>query len=69
VEVYRRIDTKRNRDRDKHQYVKFGENIKEYQRNNLEYILRMPPRRIPRKIFDYLPVGRRERSTTEEMER
>jgi hypothetical protein len=42
--------------------------IKEYNQNYFEHILRMPTYRIPRKIFSYRPKGRRDKSTTDEMD-
>jgi hypothetical protein len=41
--------------------VDLGEKIKEYQQNYFEHILTMPTYRIPWKLFDCNPNGRRER--------
>jgi hypothetical protein len=38
-----------------------GHKIREYQHNYFIHILRMPTYRIPQKIFNYDPEGRRDR--------
>jgi hypothetical protein len=69
VAGYRRMDTKRNTDiRQELNTFNLGEKV-EYQWNYSEHILRMPTYQIPQKLFNYRPKGRRERPTTEEMER
>jgi hypothetical protein len=61
VAGYRRIDKKRNTDiRQNLKIFNIGDKIKEYQQNYFEHILRMPTYRIPRKIFNYHPKGRRD---------
>jgi hypothetical protein len=44
-----------------------GEKVRVYQPNYLEHILRTP-NRIPRKLFDCRPEGRRERSAIKDLE-
>jgi hypothetical protein len=57
----RRTDKKRITDiRQNLKIFNLGYKIREYQQNYFEYILRMPTYRIPRKIFNYHPKGRRD---------
>jgi hypothetical protein len=62
VAGYRRKDKNRNIDiRQELNIFNLGEKVKEYQHSYLQHILRMPTYRIPRKLFDYRPTGRRGR--------
>jgi hypothetical protein len=61
VAGYRRTDTKTYRYQTKFKIFSLGERITEYQQNYFENILRVPTYRIPRKIFNYHPNGRRDR--------
>jgi hypothetical protein len=62
VAGYRRTDKKRNTEiRQNLKIFNLGRKIREYQQNYFEHILRMPTYRIPRKIFNYHPKGRRDR--------
>jgi hypothetical protein len=45
--------------RQKPKIINLGENVKEYQQNYFEHILRMPTYRIPQKLLYYHPKGRR----------
>jgi hypothetical protein len=59
----RRTDEKRNTEirQNLKKIFNLGEKIRECQQNYFERILRMPTYRIPRKIFNYHPKGRRDR--------
>jgi hypothetical protein len=62
VAGYRRTDKKINTDiKQNFNIFSLGEKIREYQQNYFEHILRMPTHRIPRKMFNYHPKGRRYR--------
>jgi hypothetical protein len=62
VAVYTRIYKKGNIDiRHDLKIFNLEEKVKEYQENYFEHILRMPTYRIPPKILNYHPKGRRER--------
>jgi hypothetical protein len=58
---YRRTDKKINTDiRQNLKIFNLRQKIREYQQNYFEHILRMPTYRMPRKIFNYHPKGRRD---------
>jgi hypothetical protein len=62
VAGYRNVDKNINTDiRQDLKIFSLGNKIKEYQQNYFEHILRMPTYRIPWKIFNYHPKGRRDR--------
>jgi hypothetical protein len=61
VAGYRRTDKKRNTNITQHLKIfNLGQKIREYKQNYFEHILRMPTYRIPWKIFNYHPKGRRD---------
>jgi hypothetical protein len=61
VSGYKRIDKKRNRNITKEINVFNLEEIKEYNRNYLQCILRIVSYRIPWKLYHYHPKGRSEK--------
>jgi hypothetical protein len=62
VAGYRRTDKKRNTDiRYNLNTFNLVQKLREYQQNYFKHILRMPTYRIPQKIFNYHPKGRRDR--------